>query len=91
MLLFCFVGPHIYHTDQTDLVITSVGQVLAHPSAQNLLGTDPNGYDTVGGSWWAGPPHLRSALLAAGIATIFGVFFGAVVGLCRRCRGRDHG
>jgi len=80
MLLFCFVGPHIYHTDQTDLVITSVGQVLAHPSAQNLLGTDPNGYDTVGRLMVGGATALEIALLAAGIATIFGVFFGAVSG-----------
>ncbi len=31
MLLFCFVGPHIYVTNQTDLVVTSVNQVLRPP------------------------------------------------------------
>jgi peptide/nickel transport system permease protein len=80
MLLFCFVGPHIYVTPQANFVVTSVGQVLAHPSAQHLLGTDPNGYDTVGRLMVGGATALEIALLAAGIATVFGVFFGAVSG-----------
>jgi peptide/nickel transport system permease protein len=80
MLLFCFVGPLIYKTNQTDLVVTSVNQVLAHPDAQDLLGTDPNGYDTVGRLMFGGATALEIALLAAGIATAFGVFFGAVSG-----------
>jgi peptide/nickel transport system permease protein len=80
MLLFCFVGPHIYHTDQTDLVVTNVNQVLAHPSSQYLLGTDPNGYDTLGRLMYGGATTLEIALLAAGIATVFGVFFGAISG-----------
>jgi peptide/nickel transport system permease protein len=80
MLLFCFVGPHIYHTNQTYLIITQVGQVLAHPSGQHLLGTDSNGYDTVGRLMDGGATALEIALLAAGIATVFGVFFGAISG-----------
>ncbi len=80
MLLFCFVGPHLYVTPQANFVVTSVGQVLAHPSAQHLLGTDPNGYDTVGRLLVGGATALEIALLAAGIATVFGVFFGAVSG-----------
>jgi len=80
MLLFCFVGPHFYVTPQANFVVTSVGQVLAHPSAQHLLGTDPNGYDTVGRLMVGGATALEISLLAAGIATVFGVFFGAVSG-----------
>jgi peptide/nickel transport system permease protein len=80
MLLFCFVGPHIYHTNQTYLVITQVGQVLAHPTSQHLLGTDSNGYDTLGRLMVGGATALEIALLAAGIATAFGVLYGAVSG-----------
>ncbi|MGO9965255.1 MAG: ABC transporter permease [Acidimicrobiales bacterium] len=80
MLLFSFVGPHFYVTNQTTLVVTSVGQVLAHPSAQYPLGTDPNGYDILGRLMFAGATTLEIALLAAGIATVFGVCFGAVSG-----------
>jgi peptide/nickel transport system permease protein len=80
MVLFCFVGPYIYPTNQTTLVVTSVGQVLAHPSAQYPLGTDPNGYDILGRLMFAGSTTLEIALLAAGIATCFGVCYGAVSG-----------
>ncbi len=80
MLLFCFVGPYIYPTNQTTLVVTQVNQVLAPPSAQYPLGTDPNGYDILGRLMFAGATTLEIALLAAGIATVFGVFFGAVSG-----------
>jgi peptide/nickel transport system permease protein len=80
MLLFCFVGPHIYITNQTDLVVTNFNQVLAHPNGQDWLGTDPNGYDTLGRLMVGGATALEIALLAAGIATVFGVFFGAISG-----------
>ncbi|MGP8180170.1 MAG: ABC transporter permease [Acidimicrobiales bacterium] len=80
MLLFCFVGPHIYVTNQTTLVVTSVGQVLAHPGAQYPLGTDPNGYNILGRLMFGGATTLEIALLAAGIATVFGVCFGAISG-----------
>jgi peptide/nickel transport system permease protein len=80
MLLFCFVGPHLYVTNQTSLVVTSIGQVLAHPSAQYPLGTDPNGYDILGRLMYGGATTLEIALLAAGIATVFGVCFGAISG-----------
>jgi len=80
MLLFCFVGPHVYVTNQTNLVVTQVSEVLAHPSGRHLLGTDPNGYDIVGRLMVGGATALEIALLAAGIATVFGVFFGAVSG-----------
>ena len=80
MLLFCFVGPHVYVTNQTTLVVTSAGQVLAHPSAQYPLGTDPNGYNVLGRLMFGGATTLEIALLAAGIATVFGVFFGATSG-----------
>jgi len=45
ILLFCFVGPHIYVTNQvnTDLIDT-----LCTPSGQHLLGCDDVGYDELG-------------------------------------------
>jgi peptide/nickel transport system permease protein len=80
ILLFCFVGPHIYITNQTTLVITNPNQVLSPPSSQYPLGTDPNGYDILGRLMFGGATTLEIALLAAGIATVFGVCFGAVSG-----------
>ena len=80
MLLFCFVGPHIYHTDQTDLVVTNVNQVLAHPSSQYLLGTDPNGYDTLGRLMYGGATTLEIAVVSGGDSDGFRGFFGAISG-----------
>ena len=79
-LLFCFVGPHVYITNQTDLVITNLNQQLHPPWSQDWLGTDPNGYDELGRLMTGGATTLEIALMAAGIATVFGVFFGAVSG-----------
>ena len=45
ILLFCFVGPHIYVTNQvnTDLI-----NYLCTPSGAHLLGCDDLGYDELG-------------------------------------------
>jgi peptide/nickel transport system permease protein len=80
MLLFSFVGPFIYRTNQTTLVVTSVGQVLSPPNGQYPLGSDPNGYNILGRLMFAGATTLEIAILAAGIATCFGVVYGAVSG-----------
>ena len=91
MLLFCFVGPHLYVTHQANLVVTSVGQVLAHPGRPAPLRDRPERLRH------RGPPHgraerppSRSRCSAAGIATVFGVFFGAVSGYAGGAVGRDH-
>jgi len=42
ILLFCFVGPHIYVTNQVD---TNLINTLCPPSSTNLLGCDELGYD----------------------------------------------
>jgi peptide/nickel transport system permease protein len=46
-VLFCFVGPLIYHTNQ---LVTDLSQANEPPSAQHLLGTDSNGFDDSAGS-----------------------------------------
>src|SRR5882757_5763452 len=45
ILLFCFVGPLIYHTDQ---VHTNLGLTLCPPGGKHPLGCDTVGYDEVG-------------------------------------------
>ena len=44
-LLFCFVGPVFYHTNQ---IATNVQIANQPPSAKHLLGTDSVGYDELG-------------------------------------------
>ena len=77
ILLFCFVGPHIYHTDQ----ITPSPTELQHkPSGKHLLGTDGQGFDEVGRLMIGGQSALEIGLAAAALASIFGTLYGAIAG-----------
>jgi peptide/nickel transport system permease protein len=77
MVLFCFVGPLIYHTDQvkTNIAIADQG-----PSSHHLLGTDPVGYDVLGRLMKGGQSSLIVGFAVAVIGTIFGTLWGAVAG-----------
>ncbi len=76
-VLFCFVGPLVYHTNQ---VQTNVAISDRAPSLQHLLGTDDAGYDIVGRLMAGGQVTLIVALAVAVLATSFGTVWGAVAG-----------
>ena len=80
-LLFCFVGPHLYVTNQTN------AQLALQNSTQNAapgngypLGTDENGFDILGRLMFAGKASLIVGLASALVATVFGTLYGAVSG-----------
>ncbi len=77
-VLFCFVGPLIYHTNQvsTDLVAAN-----EPPSAAHLLGTDGNGFDELGRIMKGGQAALEIGFFAAFIAIVIGALWGAIAGL----------
>ncbi len=77
VVLFCFGGPLVYHTDQVhvNLAIADLSPRAGHP-----LGTDPNGYDVLGRLMVAGQISLEVGIAAAVIATIVGVLWGAIAG-----------
>ena len=77
-VLFCFVGPLIYHTNQLD---TNLTQANMPPSAQHLLGTDTNGFDELGRIMKGGQASLEIGFFAAFVAIVIGTLFGAVSGL----------
>jgi peptide/nickel transport system permease protein len=77
MFLFCFVGPLIYHTDQIN---TNIADLTAAPSAAHRLGTDEVGYDVLGRLMIGGQTSLEIGLVAALLATTFGVLWGAIAG-----------
>jgi len=77
MVLFCFVGPLVYHTDQ---VRVALQQSLRPPSASHLLGTDDTGRDMLGRLMLGGQTSLEVGLAAAVIATCFGALWGALAG-----------
>ena len=77
-VLFCFVGPLIYHTNQLDTNLTQANQP---PSAQHLLGTDTNGFDELGRIMKGGQASLEIGFFAAFVAIVIGTLWGAVSGL----------
>ena len=77
MLLFCFVGPLIYHTNQVN---TDLQSYLCKPSGGHLLGCDDLGYDELGRLMEGGQTSLEVGLAAAIIAVIVGTLYGAISG-----------
>lgn len=76
-VLFCFVGPLVYHTDQ---VTTNLAVANEPPSGQHPLGTDPTGYDELGRLMYGGQASLEVGIAAAILATVFGTLYGAISG-----------
>lgn len=78
LALFCFVGPHLYVTEQT--AVDPVNSLLP-PDAEHPLGTDAQGFDVLGRIMQGGQASLQIGLFAALIATAFGTLYGTVAGL----------
>jgi len=80
-ILFCWLGPVFYHTNQTDAQKALLQSVQdAPPGAGHPLGTDDTGYDMLGRIMYGGQISLEVGFAAAGIATLLGVIVGAVSG-----------
>ena len=77
-ILFSFVGPIVYKTNQTltNPLVTTMAPGHGHP-----LGTDANGFDELGRIMKGGQTALEVAFLASIIATVIGTLYGAVAGL----------
>ena len=79
-VLFCFVGPVLYHTNQ---IATDVPLANRPPSLKHLLGTDSVGYDELGRLMVGGQITLLVALAVAVLATSIGLVWGCVAGVSR--------
>jgi peptide/nickel transport system permease protein len=77
MLLFCFIAPLLYHTDQ---VHTDLRLSLCTPSGSHLLGCDPVGYDVLGRLMAGGQTSLEVGFAAAVVSVLFGTLYGAISG-----------
>jgi peptide/nickel transport system permease protein len=77
IVLFCFVGPLIYHTDQ---VHTNLTDSLCPPSAQHPIGCDNVGYDQLGRLMVGGQTSLEVGFAAAIVAVLIGTLYGAFSG-----------
>lgn len=77
MLLFAFLGPVLYRTNQIN---TDIFKATLPPSAHYPFGTDSVGYNVLGRLMVAGQSSLEVGCAAAAIAGIFGTFWGATAG-----------
>jgi peptide/nickel transport system permease protein len=82
IVLFCFVGPLVYHTDQIHTNFTQAD--LAPGSAGHPLGTDQSGYDVLGRLMVGGQTSLIIGVSAALLAAVAGSIVGAVAGFAGR-------
>jgi peptide/nickel transport system permease protein len=76
LALFCFVGPHFYHTDQVHANLATAD--LPPGSPGHPLGTDNLGFDELGRLMEGGQASLEVGIAAALFATIFGALWGAI-------------
>ncbi len=77
IILFCFVGPHLYHTDQ---VHTNLANTLCPPGSAHPLGCDNLGYDQLGRLMIGGQTSLEVGFAAAIVAVFIGTLYGAFSG-----------
>jgi peptide/nickel transport system permease protein len=77
MVLFSFIGPMLYHTNQVN---TNLQEYLCPPSAKHILGCDEVGYDQLGRLMVGGQTSLEVGVAAALVAVIIGTLYGAISG-----------
>jgi peptide/nickel transport system permease protein len=77
IVLFCFLGPVFYHTNQTNTDITNY---LCRPSGKHLFGCDDVGYDQLGRLMVGGQTSLEVGFAAAIVSVIIGTLYGALSG-----------
>ncbi|MGH8979931.1 MAG: ABC transporter permease [Acidimicrobiales bacterium] len=77
MVLFCFVGPLVYRTNQgaTTLINANLPPSAAHP-----LGTDFQGLDVLGRLMVGGQSTIELGFAVAVLSTSFGAIWGALAG-----------
>jgi peptide/nickel transport system permease protein len=79
-VLFCYVGPLLYHTNQTNQAIALSQVFNAPPSLHHLLGTDSSGFDELGRIMYGGEYSLSLGILAGIITIVVGTIYGMVAG-----------
>jgi peptide/nickel transport system permease protein len=77
IVLFCFIGPHLYVTNQVD---TSLIDSLCTPGSQHLLGCNELGYDELGRLMVGGQTSIEVGLAAAIVSVFIGTLYGAISG-----------
>ena len=77
IILFSFVGPLVYHTDQFNPNLLAVN---LSPRSGYPLGTDQSGFDILGRLMEGGKSSIEVGLAVGLIASVFGLIYGAISG-----------
>ena len=77
---FCYLGPILYHTNQTDQSAALNVAWNAPPSFKHLLGTDSSGFDELGRIMYGGEYSLSLGMLAGIITIVVGTIYGMISG-----------
>jgi peptide/nickel transport system permease protein len=80
LVIFCFLGPILYHTNQTDQATALNSPFNAAPSTRHLLGTDSSGFDELGRIMFGGEYSLSLGMLAGIITIVVGTIYGMISG-----------
>jgi peptide/nickel transport system permease protein len=80
MVVFCFLAPHFYHTNQTNQQAALLNTENAPPGPGHPLGTDGTGFDILGRLMYGGQTSLIVGFASALVATVVGVIYGAISG-----------
>jgi ABC-type dipeptide/oligopeptide/nickel transport system permease subunit len=78
IVLFCFVGPLVYHTNQS---LSNPLQATLSPGGSHPLGTDEFGFDELGRIMAGGQTAIEVGAFAAFVAIVIGTLYGAISGL----------
>ncbi len=80
IVLFCFVGPLLYHTNQTNSYRISFQPQNQGPSWHHPFGTDNTGWDVFGRVMYGGQYSLILGFLAGVITAVIGTLYGLISG-----------
>jgi peptide/nickel transport system permease protein len=77
VILFSFIGPLVYSTDQINPDLISVN--LA-PGGGHLLGTDSSGFDILGRLMKGGQSSIEVGIAVGIVSTVAGLIYGSIAG-----------
>jgi peptide/nickel transport system permease protein len=77
VILFSFIGPLIYKTDQLNPNLLAVNQ---GPGGGHPLGTDASGFDILGRLMEGGQSSIEVGIAVGVISTVAGLIYGAIAG-----------
>lgn len=80
IFLLCFLGPVVWHTNQTNQAIALNNVENAPPSLHYLLGTDASGYNELGRIMFGGEYSLILGVLSGFVTIVIGTLYGMISG-----------